>query len=364
MKIAYLIDYDPCTNNGVMQKIYQQSLQWTKKDHTVYLVSTKTMSVYDADQNIILQEKPLNVKLGRIGTAINLLYNSYFTYKLFENIEIDMIYMRYRLYMPFINKIFKNHRVIMEINSDDTLEYKLHSQLTHRYNSMTRAYFLKHIDAFVSVSYELKKKFEYFNKPIEVIGNGIEYIEYIEYKEYGVVKREFNKVPIFVFIGTPNQSWHGLDKIIMMAEHFKEYRFYIIGSDGEDSQNIQYFGYLTKEESTRIINQCDIGIGTLSLYETGLTEASPLKSRQYLACGLPLIYAYTDTDIPNDVEFGLRLENTENNMDYQKIDNFIQNVFNNKSISLNARKFSEEILGYDKKEEVRLIFFKRVVDEK
>ena len=358
MKIAYLIDYDPSINNGVMQKIYQQSGQWTKKGHIVYLVSTKTMSVYDSDQNIILQEKPLNVKLGRIATAINLLYNSYFTYKLFEDIEIDMIYMRYRLYMPFINKIFKNNRVVMEINSEDTLEYKLHSQLTHMYNSMTRSYFLKHIDAFVSVSYELQKKFEYLNKPIEVIGNGI------DFKEYGVETREPNKVPILVFIGTPNQSWQGLDKIEMMAEHFKEYQFYIIGSNGEDTQNIQYFGYLTKEESTKIINKCDVGIGTLSLYKKGLTEASPLKSRQYLACGLPLIYAYNDTDIPNNVEFGLRLENTENNMNYEKIDNFIQNVFNNKNISLKARKFSEEILGYDKKEEVRLKFFKRVVNEK
>jgi len=358
MRIAYLIDYDLSSNSGVIQKIKQQASQWRQKGHIVYFVSPKTMSIYDADQNILFQEKPLSVKFGRVGTAINLLYNSYYAYKLFEKIEVDLIYMRYRLYMPFINKIFKSHKVVMEINSDDTLEYKLHSQLTHIYNHMTRSLFLRNMDAFVSVSYELKKKFKYLNKSIEVIANGI------DVNEYHFATRESNEVPILVFIGTPNQSWHGLDKIKTMVKYFREYQFYIIGTEGEDSQNIHYFGYLSKEEATKIINQCDIGIGTLSLYLKGLTEASPLKTRQYLACGLPLIYAYNDTDVPGDVEFGLRLENDENNMDYQKIKKFIQKVFNNKNISLEARKFSEENLGYDKKEEVRLKFFRRVLDEK
>ena len=358
MKITYLIDYDLKSNSGVIQKIKQQAQQWKQKGHTVYFVSLKTMSVYDSGQNIIFQEKPLDVKFGRIGTAINLLYNSYFTYKLFEKIEVDLIYMRYRLYMPFINDIFENYKVIMEINSDDILEYKLHSQLTNMYNKLTRDLFLKNMDAFVSVSYELKKKFEYLNKPIEVIANGI------DTTEYHVVPREANKVPVLVFIGTPSQSWHGLDKIKMMAAHFKKYQFYIIGTNGKDSQNMKYFGYLSNEEATKIINQCDIGIGTLSLYKKGLTEASPLKTRQYLACGLPLIYAYNDIDIPDGVEFGLKLENSEENLDYKKIEKFVQGVFNNKNIRLEAREFAEEILDYNKKEEVRLSFFRRVLDEK
>lgn len=357
MKIVYLIDYDLSRNSGVIQKIKQQASQWIRQGHIIYFVSPKTMSIYDADQNIIFKEKPLDVKFGRVGTAINLLYNSYFVYKLFEKIEFDLIYMRYRLYMPFINKIFKEHKVIMEINSDDTLEYKLHSRLTDTYNRVTRDFFLRNIDAFVSVSYELKKKFTYLNKPIEVIANGI------DSKEYHIASRE-TKVPTLVFIGTPDQSWQGLAKIKKIAEYFKKYQFYIIGTDGEDSQNIQYFGYLSKEEATKVVNQCDIGIGTLSLYKKGLTEASPLKTRQYLACGLPLIYAYKDTDIPDDVEFGLRLENHKDNINYQKIEDFIKKVFRNKKISLDARKFAEEILDYSKKEEVRLSFFRRISDEK
>jgi glycosyltransferase involved in cell wall biosynthesis len=359
MTIVYLIDYNPIDNSGVIQKIKQQSMQWRKQGHKVYLVSSKTMAIYDENYNIIMQEKSLNIRFGRVGTAMKLLYSSYAIYRLLKHIEFDLIYMRYRLYMPFFTKVLKENKIVMEINSDDTLEYKLHSKLTHLYNKYTRNNVLKHIDAFVSVSYELKDKFTYLNRPIEVIANGI------NIKEYEIKSNiNQNKKPILVFIGSPNQSWHGVDKIIMLAKHFKQYQFYIIGIDGENSENVHYFGYLSKEESTKIINQCDIGIGTLSLYKTGLKEASPLKSRQYLACGLPILYAYKDTDIPDDVLFGLRLDNSEDNLNYHRIEQFVEKVFNNRSVNLKARVFAQEVLDYDKKEQSRLEFFKKVLHEK
>jgi len=152
MKIAYLIDYDITSNNGVIQKILQQSSQWAKKGHTVYFVSLKRLNIYDQDQNIIYKGKSLNIKLGRLGTAINLLYTSFFAYKLFQKIDFDIIYMRYRLYMPFFTKVLKRYHVVMEINSDDVQEYKLHSKLTHLYNKYTRDFLLKHIDVFINVS--------------------------------------------------------------------------------------------------------------------------------------------------------------------------------------------------------------------
>lgn len=357
MTISYLIDYDLDDNSGVIQKIKQQSSQWKEKGHMVYFVSTKTMSIYSIDSNIIFEKKPLDIKYGRFGTAVKLLYSSYNIYSLLEKIEFDLIYMRYRLYMPFMSKVLKKYKVIMEINSDDTVEYKLHSKLTDIYNRATRDFFLKDIDAFVSVSHELKEKFLYLDRPIEVIANGINV-------EVCKIEDKNNKVPTLVFIGSPNQSWHGLDKIVKMAEHFKEYLFYIIGTEGKDGNNIKYCGYLSKEESRKIISQCDIGISTLSLYKKYLTEASPLKSRQYLACGLPLIYAYRDTDIPNDVNFGLKLENSEGNLDYQRMELFIQKVFKNKDVAIEAKKFAEETLDYAKKENLRLHFFQEMLDEK
>jgi len=357
MTIAYIIDYDINTNSGVLQKIKQQVSVWNNLGEKVFLVSLKTMSIYNANYQLIHSLKKLNLNFGRVSTAINMLYNSYWVSKLLDKIDIDIIYMRYRLYMPFFNQVLQNRKVVMEINSDDLEEYKLHSNLTHIYNKYTRNIFLKYIDGFVSVSDELKNRFKYLNKPIEVIANGI------NIAEYKPIYKTTNHKPILYFIGSPNQSWHGIDKIIAMSDRFKEYKFYIIGIDGINSDNLKYFGYLSKDKSIEIIKKCDIGIGTLSLYKKGLSEASPLKTRQYLACGLPIIYAYKDTDLEEDVEFALRVPNSENNIDDNKIKKFVEKVFNNSSIRKQARNFAREHLDYNKKEKMRLEFFYRIIDE-
>lgn len=356
MKIAYLIDYDLTQNSGVVQKIKQQSMEWHHQGHTVYLVSMKKMTIYDTKQNVLFSQETLNINFGKLATAMKLLYNSYYLKRLLRQIEVDCIYMRYQMYMPFMTQVLKNHRVIMEINSDDLIEYKLHSKLTYLYNKFTREKMLKCVDAFVAVSHELKEKFMVWNKPMTVIANGINTRQY-------AMKKVDNSVPTLVFIGTPNQPWHGLNKILKMADYFQDYQFYIIGTSAEGRRNVEFFGYLSQAEATDIMQKCDIGIGTLSLYQTGLTEASPLKTRQYLACGLPIIYAYKDTDLSYKTSFALELENSKDNMDYEKIETFIKEVWHHDTLRLEAREFAKNSLDYSIKEQQRLNFFGKIVDE-
>ena len=356
MTIVYLIDYDINTRNGVMQKILQQSSVWVQEGHTVYYISTKTLSIYNSNLALLERFKPLSFSFGRLGTALQLLYSSFLLGKLLKKIKFDLIYTRYRLYMPFMTKELKKYKVIMEINSDDTLEFTLRSKVTHYYNMLTRLYVLNTVNGFICVSKELQSRFTYLNKPIEVIANGIDTSKYN-------LSQHVNKVPTFVFIGTPNQSWHGLDKIQKIAEHFKEYQFYIIGTNGTNTKNINYLGYLDQEKSTQIIQNSDFGIGTLSLYKKGLTEASPLKTRQYLACGIPIIYAYKDTDLKGNETFALRLTNDEKNINYDEINSFVQKVYHKKEIKEDARKFAVDTLEYNIKEKKRLAFFQKVLNE-
>lgn len=357
MTIAYLIDYDINSNSGVLTKIFQQSQQWILKGYTVYYVSTKTLAIYDSNKNLMKQLKPLNINMKRVGTALKLLYSSYHLDRLLKNIDFDILYMRYMLFMPFLSKVLKKHKVIMEINADDTIEFKLHSKITHYYNKMTRNLVLKKVDAFVSVSHELKLRFAYLNKPIIVIANGINAhkIDFVENK---------NKKPILVFISTPNQPWQGFEKIVKMADKLDDFLFYIIGLEGKSEKNIKYFGYLSNEESSKIIQKCDIGIGTLSSYKNGLDEASPLKTRQYLACGLPIIYAYEDTDIPKNSEFVLQFKNKENNINLKEVELFVQNVFNNHAIRKKAKEFANTVLDSSVKEMQRIDYFKKIINEK
>ena len=358
MKILYLINYDLNENSGVVNKIKQQVSIW-RKENRVYLFSIKNLILYDDSFNIISQKqhglKILN-KRGKLFTFIRLLSRSYRLESSIKNIDFDIIYMRYLLYMPFLSQVIKKNRVIMEINSDDLLEYKLNSKITHYYNMMTRDKILLHVNGFVCVSHELKNKFLKYSKPIEVIANGI------NVEEYQYLLETKNEKPIFVFIGSPNQSWHGIDKIEKMAQYFKNYQFYIIGISKENSDNVKYLGYLSNQESTEIISKCDVGIGTLSLYKTALEEASPLKTRQYFACGLPVVYAYKDSDIEGKMDFCLKLKNSENNIEYHQIESFVEKVFGERVYRERARAFAMDKLDYGKKEKLRVAFFDRILN--
>jgi hypothetical protein len=56
-----------------------------------------------------------------------------------------------------------------------------------------------------------------------------------------------------------------------------------------------------------------------------MQEASPLKTREYLAYGIPVIGGYEDTDL-DDAECYLRIGNTEDNVDTEvsRIRRFVQ----------------------------------------
>ncbi|GGA33428.1 hypothetical protein [Paenibacillus physcomitrellae] len=71
--------------------------------------------------------------------------------------------------------------------------------------------------------------------------------------------------------------------------------------------NLFFHGKMTRSAYQHLLDQADIAVGTLALYRKNMTEASPLKVREYLANGLPVIIAYEDTDFPAEVPFLLRL---------------------------------------------------------
>ena len=158
------------------------------------------------------------------------------------------------------------------------------------------------------------------------------------------------------------QKWHGVDKIVEMAKNLTKYDFIIIGQDGCNTDNLKYMGRMSSDRVIDEIVKCDVGIGTLSIYiYKKMREASPLKTREYLSCGLPIIYAYEDTDLQDIEKFALRMD--EDNIDLSKIKVFVDSVFNNNNINILARKFAEENLDIRIKEQKRLEFFKEIMEE-
>jgi len=352
VKILYLLDQDLDNNSGVSHKISIQTQEWLRQGHEVSIVSLQSLSFFSAYK---IRLTPAKINISRRGWKIfiHLVISTWKLKDICKELDFDIVYMRYRLYAPLFNSSLKKAPLIVEINSDDIHEYKLSSFLLRTYNSAFRNKFLKSVDGLVCVSEELKKVFSSFSKPSIIIANGMK-----------VDMNEYNKDTVstrcsLVFIGSPNQRWHGLDKIVYLAEKFSEYDFHVIGCLGKDTNNLFYHGYLPTDEANLLVKTFDIGISTLSLYKKNMQEASPLKTRQYLAHGLPLIYAYTDTDFTSQQEFLLQLENAPNNIEKNliKIKSFIDKVYKKESLFKEIKIFSNKVIDIENKEKKRLEFF-------
>lgn len=122
-----------------------------------------------------------------------------------------------------------------------------------------------------------------------------------------------------VFIGSPGQAWHGVDAIAELAEARPQWSFDLIGVDASElpapaPANMTFHGRLARKDYQPLLERADLAIGTLALYRKQMKEASPLKVREYLANGLPVITAYTETDFPEPVPFILQLPSSPGNV--------------------------------------------------
>ncbi len=356
MKIAYLLMWDLLSNNGVTKKVKYQVDIWQAAGHEVRVFC-------------VFPNKPQ----GRIPYHDNYHFFSFSEYDqfrlfepdgLFENIarfSPDIIYLRYELWKYYLSKIIKIAPTIIELNSDDITEYRaqkgLKGFLKVYYNLLTRDLLLGGSAGLIGVTHELLRMpcNARHNKPSAIIPNGIPLCQFPLNK----IKKH-NSIPQLVFIGSPRQAWHGVDKILRLAEKTEgRLQFHIIGLSGVGSPNVTYYGYLPQNEYEDIIRKCDIGIGTLALHRKNMLEACPLKVREYLAYGLPIIIGYQDTAFlqSGTLEWVLQLENREENVD-EAVERIVDFCYKMKDKIVNHEETGFIDINYTERK--RLDFFESI----
>lgn len=354
MKIIYLMEWNFCQLDGVIKKVLNQIASWKTFGHDVRLY--------------VLSNCKDIIEIEDVRVYYKSLWNRVKFKKLYDDIKQetpDLIYFRYSAYKPYLNKIFSEHKVVIELNSNVIEEKKLHKNNSLKdffvfyYVLFTNKYMEKKASGIIAVTYELAKSVHLDNNII-VIPNSINLNKINRQKKVNMN----NQIPQLIFMGTPNQAWHGVDKIIELAQKTEGIlHFNIIGIDKPDSihlTNITFYGYINKEKYTDILCSSDIGIGTLALHRKNMEEACPLKVREYLAYGLPCILGYTDTAfIRDNKSWLLKLENTDTNVK-NNIDKIVSFCYDQKDVIVNSDSIAESI-GSTFLEKERLNFMIKIV---
>lgn len=303
MKIAYVTLHWPRTRtSGVGRKIAGQIQAWRDLGHTVQLfMHTHTI----VDPSILLTAETFFYQtprglIGRIKTeffriqAIRQLIHEV------ERFQPEIIYLRWGMYVYSMHELSRIAPLLIEINTNDISEHQLLGPVLNIYNRLTRWIILQAATGFVSITHELANspKFNRYHRPTQVISNGID-ISAIQTQP-----APNNPIPHLLFIGSPGMSWHGIEKLVGLANDFSDLEIDIVGSSSipgfnQYPKNLHLHGFLEGEDYLAMLGHCDVAIGTCSLYKKRMQEAAPLKIRDCAAAGLPLILPYIDTDFNN-----------------------------------------------------------------
>ncbi len=354
MRIAYLCHYifnEGIAASGVYKKILHQTQCWCRFGHEVAIfhISRKITEVPECIQPTWRVFRYTRFSLASRLHAWEMAARAILQW------QPDVVYHRFDSYYPALTSLAREVPMVLEINTADLNEYRLGSPLRCLYNRLTRGLLLREVAGLVFVSGELPSLpyFSQYHKPHVVIGNGI------QLESYNPLPPSHNTTPRLVFLGSTEQPWHGVDKILCLADRKSDWMFEIIGlkPDGRNRPNVVFYGALSRREYEPILVKADVAIGTLALHRKNMNEASPLKVREYLAYGLPVIIGYKDTDFPESVPFILELPNTEDNVmgTIGAIEAFVQEW-------LGKRVPREAVLHLDtmQKERIRLAFLREV----
>lgn len=345
-----MVERDVGVVDGVLSKINEQTRAWRKAGHEVKLFAlscsnTVWRGITDVPVEIVFSPR-MRYSVFRAARLVTLV----------QGWRPDIVYLRSMVYYPPIERLLSSKPVVIEMNTKELSEAKNFSPFLALYRRFTRGRILRQARGLVAVTHEIAEDVVPFGRPTVVIANGI------DLESRPSLPPAKNATPRLVFLGAFNSPWHGVDKIVWLAHHFRTWHFDLVGGIRVNDlpPNVQSHGTLEPSECVELMASADVAFGTLALHRKAMEEACPLKLRDYLACGIPAIIGYRDTDFPHPASFLLQLPNRPDNVQsgVAQIERFVARW-------QGQRVLRRDIAHIDNlvKEKQRLLFFEKILHE-
>jgi hypothetical protein len=223
----------------------------------------------------------------------------------------------------------------------------------------------------VCVSHEIMRYecSRYKSYRTSVIANGVE----VTTVTNDSFPRQIDELRLVMLVGS-DAVWHGYERLIhslRQANLPKPVRLLLVGMDRPanfdwpiDCQHrVEWLGRKSKGEVASVLHTCHVAVGTLALYKKSMTEASPLKVRECLLMGLPMIIGYHDTDVSADSRFEpylFQVPNNDSNIDIRAVFDWYTSLLRDEHHRNNLSALARETLSMDAKAKGYLEFFDTV----
>lgn len=277
--------------------------------------------------------------------------------KLVENKHIEKAYIRYPKSENNFIKLLKamhkeNCKIVIEIPTypyDGNMTENVRIFAIAVMDKLWRGQIKKYVDRIVTYSDD---DTIFGIKTIRTI-NGI------DFEKVKRVTHTNHTAGIELISVATNYSCHGFDRIIGgMEDYYKsggkqEFSFKIVG-DGPAveeyrkqiekckhiNNRIELCGFQTGEQLEKLYNNADIAVNSLAIYRLNLKKESTLKTKEYVAKGLPMISS-TEVDALDHIgnqEYVMRVADCGDIIGMEKIEKFYHKIYDNQDKDVIAEK--------------------------
>jgi glycosyltransferase involved in cell wall biosynthesis len=129
----------------------------------------------------------------------------------------------------------------------------------------------------------------------------------------------------------------GLGQYVAAGGHTKV-TFHVAGGGDEGTRlaqmaqdlgiadSVVFHGHCSGKALDELYESCDMAVATMGIHRLGLTEASPLKVREYCAKGRPFVLGYRDSGLPENFPFAFQAPSDESPIDIAALIDFYEKL--------------------------------------
>lgn len=325
---------------GITRKVYSEIKSFRKCGYNVYYSGylKDGVAIFD-NQNKIIHQKKYSVNNSVIIHIIRrtMLMNLCISFLKDSNIPFEISYVRYHFfdkkYVQLLSALkSKSKTVVIEAHSAPKFPKKL-SLMTYvgwkdkRWNNKAKLY----VDLVASMSDEEKL----WGINVVKIANGID-VDSIKIHDYKGEKDEINLIAVSF-----ESAVHGYDRVLRGIRKYydeggkRSIHFHIVGSTMSSTRSMikklsledRCFAYgpLANSALDEIYNKANIGVGCLANHRIGSMYGSALKTKEYIAKGIPFIYGWKEK-VLESFKYGLNFELCEEPVDMGQVIGFYDNL--------------------------------------
>lgn len=281
-----------------------------------------------------------------------------------EENSFDLIYARYHYFDYSCLRMLqecrkKSKKVVMEMHSYPCLTRKEH--IVYYLDKWYTKRCVKYVDLFANMSNDDLP----FNKPQVRIANTIN-------KATVSIRTPHKKDDVITMLTVSyEREGHGFDRAIRGLRNYyddggkRKFRILFVGKYKDVTKQLvrdlkleDYCKFLPPVQGNELneyYNQSDLAIGHLANHRIGSFSGSSIKVQEYMAKGIPFVYAWNEMTVPENFPYALKFELNDDPLDFNSIERFYDLLPEPEIVAKEMRVYFEAFAGWKKQ-------FKKVLE--